>query len=383
MDPFYSALKVPFIDLKRSFLDCSTDILAGWQDVLEHAEFVGGKRVAEFERNLKDNLGVQSALACANGTDAIVLALQASGIKSGMKVALPNLTFWATYEAVIQIGAIPVLIDICNEDLQMDFDELVSAHRKLKLDAVLTAHLYGWASRRLGDLRTYCASQKIPLIEDGAQAFGVQYEGESIFKNALIATLSFYPAKVLGGAMDGGAIVGTEKNWIETARSLANHGRSEHYQFARVGWNSRMGGLQATFLSKMLERLPNALASRRNCLENYRKAFANSENTPKGIKLFVPPANIIGNGYLATLTWEGENGESAAKLFTSQGIGCARVYPQTILEQTCVPKDILRVSELSRSLRFVKQVVNIPLFAYMTEEECAFVISVVQKGNKT
>src|SRR5690606_4433992 len=142
-------MHVPFIDLNRSVREIRAAVLADWERCLDQCEFVGGPTVQKLERGLEEKLGVTSFVTCHSGTDAIVLGLQALGVKAGMRVAVPNMTFWAPYEAVAQIGAEPVLIDIDPDDLQMCVDEFKMAHRKFRLDACVFVHLFGWTSLRL------------------------------------------------------------------------------------------------------------------------------------------------------------------------------------------------------------------------------------------
>jgi UDP-2-acetamido-2-deoxy-ribo-hexuluronate aminotransferase len=363
--------EVPFIDLKRSVRPHSEKILAEWAKVLAETDFVGGKRVTAFEENLKQKLGVSSVLACANGTDALILALQAAGVKPGVKVALPNLTFWATYEAVVQLGGIPVLVDIDTNDLQMDFEEFKFAFEKHAFQVAILVHLYGWASPKLGFFRKFCIERGIPLIEDGAQSYGVQHQGKSIYADAQIATLSFYPAKVFGGAMDGGAVVGTDSAIVDTCRVLANHGRSKHYSYSHVGWNSRMSGIQATFLSEMLGSVDSMIESRNLAIDFYREYFARENHRGK-IRFWNPPSTIVGNGYLAVICVDGIDGEVLKTALAARKVGCGRVYPETIVEQGCVPSTTLKSSDLQRSIAFSKAVICLPVFAGITREECQF-----------
>src|SRR5271165_910702 len=123
-------MNVPFIDLKRPLKSIRSEVLKEWERVFDETEFVNGPSVKKFETDLSKKLGTQSAIGCANGTDAILIALQGIGVKPGDKVAIPNLTFWATYEAVAQLGAIPVLIEVNPDDLQLDYDEFVKNHDK-------------------------------------------------------------------------------------------------------------------------------------------------------------------------------------------------------------------------------------------------------------
>lgn len=359
------------MNLKRQVERLGVDsVLADWKEILLRTEFVGGPTVLKFEAEMKSRLGVDHFVACANGTDALMLALQASGIKRGQKVALPNLTFWATYEAVIQIGAEPILIDIDPDTLQMDFEEFKEAHSKFRFDAAILVHLMGWASPDTQKIRKYCSENGVFLVEDGAQAFGVKLGREDIFLQAQIGTHSFYPAKVLGGAMDGGGISTQDAVLAERCRRLRDHGRRDHYSYSEVGWNSRMGGLQATWLLKNLAIIDESLCSRRNALSLYHKELANLP----GVRFFAPPSGVTGNAYLVVLSLEPGQVASVIQKLQSAGIGTGRVYPQTIDQQ--VPAlGAERVSDLKYSQAFCKGVINLPIFNGISESEVNVVIA--------
>jgi UDP-2-acetamido-2-deoxy-ribo-hexuluronate aminotransferase len=234
-------MPVPFIDLSRLVARVRDDVLPLFAECIDKCEFVGGPRVGALEKRLAGLLEVPRVVSCANGTDALIVGLQALGIKPGAKVALPNLTFWATFEAIAQLGATPVLLDVDPDDLQLSLDALRAAHDVHRFDAAILVHLFGWTSARLLEIRAFCKERGIALLEDGAQCIGVEALGEPILARASVGTLSFYPAKVVGGAMDGGAITLQTETDEALVRSLCNHGRSDHYAYAHVGWNSRMG----------------------------------------------------------------------------------------------------------------------------------------------
>jgi dTDP-4-amino-4,6-dideoxygalactose transaminase len=360
---------VPFIDLGRTVRLVRDEVLKDWEGCLDHSEFVGGPAVTDLERRLVEVLQAPHVLACASGTDALILGLQAMGVRPGMKVAVPNLTFWATYEAVVQIGAVPVLIDIDSGDLQMDFAEFSAAHDQYRFEAAILVHLMGWASARLRDFRELCAARGIRLLEDGAQSFGVEVDGVSVYRDAEVAIVSFYPAKVVGGAMDGGAVLARDIERIQRARTLANHGRASHYSYDHVGWNSRMGGLQARYLHRILDHMDALLESRRRALGWYRELLG---AVLPDVRLHVPPEGVQGNGYLAVLTCERAGGEQVLEGMKEHRIGVGRVYPGTLVEQPPCAND-LRVSSLERSRAFCRRVFNLPLFYGVTraEVECS------------
>ncbi len=363
-------MAVPFIDLSRLVARIRGDVIASWTECLDKCEFVGGPRVGAVEKKLAGVLGVPSVVSCANGTDALLVALQATGVKRGTKVALPNLTFWATFEAVAQLGAIPVLVDVDPDDLQVSLDQLRSAHDAHRFETLMLVHLYGWTSARLLEIRAFCKERSIAVVEDGAQCFGVEAFGEPVLAGAGLATLSFYPAKVVGGAMDGGAITVQSKEHEAFLRSICNHGRSDHYSYAHVGWNSRMGGLQAAFLSRVLDELPIILESRRKSAAWYRERFASDAVAKKHVRVYGPPEGVIENGYLNVITVAGKQGQEIVDALRAAGIGAARTYPETMdVQPPAKAAGAIVHGDQQHSRRFCQNVVNLPLFYGMREDE--------------
>ena len=270
------------------------------------------------------------------------------------------------YEAIVLAGATPVLVDIDPDDLQMSFDEFAAGHRNFQFDAAILVHLFGWGSARLSEFRNFCAQEDIKLIEDGAQSFGVEYASKSIYNGATIATVSFYPAKVFGGAGDGGGIMTQDPTIGEKVRALCNHGRAGHYTYDYVGWNARMGGLNAHYLVHMMDKIDGFIEGRRKAEAFYRDFIS---DYPKDMRYYGCPDGYQGNGYLSVLSGLNKTGDEIAAGLLDKGIGCARTYPQTLCEQPPAQK-ALRTSELTHSKTFSKTVINLPLFAGITEEEC-------------
>ncbi|MDP3278439.1 MAG: DegT/DnrJ/EryC1/StrS family aminotransferase [Deltaproteobacteria bacterium] len=372
-------MNVPFIDLARLTKSMKSEVLADWSAVFDKTEFVGGPRVGALEKALCADLGVDRTIACANGTDALVIGLQAMGVKAGTKVAIPNMTFWATYEAVAQLGGIPVLIDIDPNDLQMSLPEFLCAYEAYRFDAAVLVHLFGWASPKLADFRKFCAEKNIALLEDGAQCYGVKINGVPVLKGSTVGTTSFYPAKVVGGCVDGGAIFANSEALEKLIRSLCNHGRSAHYSYERNGWNSRMGGLQAAFLNHVVARSGEIVADRRRSAEWYRKRLAGTDK----LNIFAPPAGQDENGYLAVFTVaDGVDVNAVTDGLKARGIGFGRTYPETMDSQPPAV-DAIKVGTLQHSRKFCKSALNLPLFFGITEPEleaCASALQEVLRG---
>jgi len=318
-------MSVSFIDIKRY----EEGLLEEWDRKVSllsrEARFIGGDEANLLEQTLVEDSGAGFAIGCSNGTDAIQLSLRAADIGPEDIVAIPNTTFWATFEAVINVGATPVAVDINRDDLQMDFDFFVQACEKYKPRGAILAHLFGWASSRINDFRKYCKENEIVLIEDGAQAYGVKYNNNSIFKDAVLSTLSFYPAKVFGAAGDAGAVITNDEKLAEKIRSLGNHGRQEHYGHGLVGWNSRLSGLMAGYLNLVRTHIPERIESRRRTAEIYQKSL-----NEMGINCYRPPAGYQENGYLNVTVHEPEKREQLRKHLSANGIGNAVTYPEAV-----------------------------------------------------
>jgi dTDP-4-amino-4,6-dideoxygalactose transaminase len=349
---------IPFIDLRPVTGLVKQPVLARWEAALDACELVGGPTVAALERALCAELGVAHTIACASGTSALVLALQAAGVGRGDLVALPNLTFWATFEAVAQLGATAVLIDIDPDDLQMSLPDLAAAFERFRFRHAVHVHLYGWASARLHELRAFCRERAVTLVEDGAQSFGVTVAGEPIFAGAELGVLSFYPAKVIGSCMDSGAVLTRSAAHAERIRSLANHGRAGHYSYAHLGWSSRMSAASAGFLAELLPHAPAILAERRALAARYREAA----RAWKGVRAHGAPAGVVENGYLNVLECAAPVAARLEEELAARGVAARRTYPETMDEQPPAAGHFVAAGELPRSRAFVRRVLNLPLY---------------------
>ncbi|MFN3605493.1 MAG: DegT/DnrJ/EryC1/StrS family aminotransferase [Leptonema sp. (in: bacteria)] len=378
-------MQVPFIDLKRfenNFIDEFTKKI---KIMIENTQFIGGKEVDILENNLKEDNQTQYSITCANGTDALQLALRAVGVGSQDKVILPDLTFWATFEAVVNVGAEPITIDISLDDLQMDFELFQEAIEKFKPKAAILVHLYGWASHNIQKFRDYAKEKNLILIEDGAQSYGVKVNGESVYKNAQISTISFYPAKVFGAAGDGGAVLTNIQEIAEIVRSLSNHGRRSHYSYDYVGWNSRLDALQAAFLNLSFPYLKKRIESRKRIQQQYKKDLQQL-----GIHVFIPKGlvseynpkeqfvQIEENGYLNVIFIEKHKREKFIEHLKKNQIGFGIVYPETISEQKGSIPYLKSKLTKNHAKQVTETIVNLPLFPYMTEQEYETIIKVIK-----
>jgi len=367
---------VPFIDLRRfedGFLDAWAARVA---DVTAGTRFVGGPDVARLEARLAAEAGAGAVVGCANGTDALQLALRAAGVGPGDLVAVPDATFWATFEAVVNVGARVVTVDIDPADLQMDFDRFVAAVDRYRPRAAILVHLYGWGSRRLDDFRAFCAARSLPLVEDGAQAWGAEWRGAPVLGGAEAATVSFYPAKVLGACGDAGAVVCRDPALAAAVRTLGNHGRTDHYAHGVVGWNSRLGGLDAAWLDLCLDHLPRRLATRRRAAARYRAALEDVD----GLGVVHPPAGWTENGYLSVLRLAPERRRAVESALRAAGIGFGNTYPGALSRQPGAAGHLAGAVGGDEAARLGEEVLNLPLFAHIADDEVERVVAVVRQA---
>jgi dTDP-3-amino-3,4,6-trideoxy-alpha-D-glucose transaminase len=235
--------------------------------VIDSGRFVLGPEVAAFEAEFADYLGVRHVVGVANGTDAITVALRALGVGPGDEVVVPSFTFYATVEAAVNAGAVPVFCDVDPETRNLTVDT-VRAARTPRTTAIVAVDLFGCPAP-VPELR---AELDLPVLEDAAQAAGARLEGRMAGALGDIATFSFYPSKNLGCFGDGGAIATDDDGVAELARALRFHGSVDKQTFTYVGYNSRLDAIQAAILRVLLPELDGWCESRRAVAREYESA---------------------------------------------------------------------------------------------------------------
>jgi dTDP-4-amino-4,6-dideoxygalactose transaminase len=268
-------VRVPLLDLGAEIRSLRAEIDAALRRVLDSCAFIGGPEVAAFESDLAAFLGARHVVAVANGTDALEIALQAAGIGAGDNVAVPAFTFAATVEAVVRVGARPLLIDVDATDLCIDIASLAAALQRHAVRAVLPVHLYGQPAD-MESLLAVAGAHGALVIEDAAQAHGaVCAGGRRAGTLGRAGCFSFYPTKNLGALGDGGALCTDDDGLAATARLIANHGEAAKYEHVRPdGRNSRLDALQAAVLRVKLPHVDTWNERRRALAHRYDEALA-------------------------------------------------------------------------------------------------------------
>src|SRR5579885_3583990 len=252
--PSQASDPIPQLCLTAQFSNIRGEVRAAIERVLKTQQFVLGKEGAALEEDVARLCGSAHAVGVASGTDALILALRACGVRSGDEVLLPPFTFVATGSAVSALGARPVFADIHPDTFNLNPDEL---KRRVtpRTRAILVVHLYGLAAD-MDPILAFAAERKIPVIEDNAQAIGAGYKGRRTGSFGDAACLSFYPTKNLGAYGDAGMVVTNSPTLAERIRTLRNHGQTAKYVSSEPGWNSRLDELQAAEYRRLLAKIP-------------------------------------------------------------------------------------------------------------------------------
>ncbi|WP_257285519.1 DegT/DnrJ/EryC1/StrS aminotransferase family protein [Endozoicomonas sp. SESOKO1] len=266
---------IPMVDMQAWHRPIQAQLEKKALEVLRSGRFIMGKEVELFEQEVARYLGARYAVSCANGTDALVLALHAAGIGPGDSVLTAGFTFFSTAEAIIQVGATPVLVDIDSETFNIDPLELERSITS-RCRAVLVVHLFGLPAA-LSEIQAVCDRHGLILLEDCAQSFGASYQSRKTGNFGLLGTFSFFPSKNLGGFGDGGLVITSDLKAAEAVRMLRNHGSACQYFHECSGYNSRLDEIQAALLRVKLEHIESFNAQRQQVAQWYRDFLKDTE----------------------------------------------------------------------------------------------------------
>jgi dTDP-4-amino-4,6-dideoxygalactose transaminase len=315
-------MPVPFVDLRAQMREISDEIRPELEAVYRDAAFIGGPRVAAFEREFAEYIGVEHVIGVGNGTDALELMLLALGVERGAEVILPANTFIATAEAVSRIGAVPVLVDVDPELLLID-PAAVEAAITPRTQAILPVHLFGRVAP-MAALSALASRHGLLLVEDAAQAQGARQGRHAAGAVGVAAATSFYPGKNLGAAGDAGAVLTSDEHVARSVRRLGSHGGLGKYEHDRVGSNSRLDVVQAVVLRAKLRRLDAWNVARARAASYYEDRLGSVPgiSTPR---LRADSADVW---HLYVV--EVEDRDAVQRQLESAQIGCGVHYPTPI-----------------------------------------------------
>ncbi|WP_429192646.1 DegT/DnrJ/EryC1/StrS family aminotransferase [Aeromonas salmonicida] len=352
-----------FIDLAAQYQHLKQKIDQRIQQVLEHGHYIMGPEVAELEAKLADYVGVKHVITCANGTDALTLAMMAMGVKPGDAIFCPTFTFFATAETIAYEGATPVFVDsdpdtfnISPQDLEKQIQRVL-AEGKLNLKAIITVDLFGLPAN-YPELEIIAKKYNIKLLEDSAQGFGGELNGKRAGSFGDIATTSFFPAKPLGCYGDGGAIFTNSDEYAELIRSYRVHGKgADKYDNIRIGMNSRLDTIQAAILLEKLAVFPEELIARNKVAKNYEQALAGKYKTP-----MVPPGYLSSWAQYTIIT---QDRDATMAEYKAKGIPTMIYYATCLHQQKAFAYLGYKEGDLPVAEKLSKQVVSLPMHPYM------------------
>jgi dTDP-4-amino-4,6-dideoxygalactose transaminase len=370
-------MRVPLLDLTRQYRTLSDEVLAAIQQVVEEQRFILGPGVETLERQVAEFLGVEHAVGCASGTDAILLSLRALDVGPGDEVVTSPFTFFATAGAIHNVGASPVFADIEPDTLNLD-PERARAALTGRTRAVMPVHLFG----QMADMTAFRAladGAGVALVEDAAQAIGARQrtpDGCWITTGTLgdACAFSFFPSKNLGAFGDAGMVVTGDGATAERLRRLRVHGGRQMYHHEEVGYNSRLDALQAAVLSVKLPHLPAWSEARRRNARFYDEALAGVEelSTPA-----VRPENeFIVNQYTIRVL-DGRR-DALQRHLEERGVGSSVYYPVPLHLQQCFAGLGYGEGDFPVSEAASREVLSLPVYPELTEEERTYVAQSVR-----
>jgi len=317
-------MRIPMVDLATQYRELKPQLEPALLAALEATQFILGPNVQAFEAEAAAYLGVKHAISCANGTDALHLALRALGLGPGDEVITTPFTFIATAEAIAYVGAKAVFVDIDPRSFNIDVAQVARAIGP-RTKALLPVHLFGQPAD-LGALQALAQQHGLHLIEDCAQSFGATLGGRQTGAIGDVAAFSFFPSKNLGCFGDGGMVTTQSDALAETLRMLRNHGSKVRYYHDIIGYNSRLDELQAVVLRAKLARIDHYNQQRRRVAQRYQAGLA-------GLPLHTPFEDGIGRHVYHQYTLLCEQRTQVQQALTAAGIASAIYYPVPLHQQ--------------------------------------------------
>lgn len=367
---------IQMVDLKAQYQKIKSEIDAAVIGVLESSAFINGKPVQDFADSLAQYLGAKHVIPCANGTDALQIAMMALGLQPGDEVITPSFTYIATTEVVALLRLTPVFVEVDAKTFCMDPEALRKAITP-KTKAIVPVHLYGHAAN-MEAIMQIANEHHLFVIEDNAQAIGGDYTFSDGSKKktgtiGTIGTTSFFPSKNLGGYGDGGAICTNDDALAAQMKMVANHGQSKRYYHDVVGCNSRLDTLQAAILNIKLKKLDEYIDARRAAADYYDAAFANHP------KITTPyrDANCKHVFHQYTLTLEGVNRDGLNEYLASKNIPSMIYYPVPGHRQKMFDSFNLEPADLKITDWLTERVISLPIHTELEEEQQAYITSTV------
>ena len=378
--------KIQIVDLKGQYQDIKHLVDNAIQKVIDEASFINGPKVKEFQTNLENYLGVKHVIPCANGTDALQIAMMGVGLKPGDEVITADFTFAATVEVIALLGLTPVLVDVDPNNFNIDIECIKKAITP-KTTAIVPVHLFGQCANMEAILKI-AKDNNLFVIEDNAQAIGANYsfsDGSKAKAGTLgdVASTSFFPSKNLGCYGDGGAIFTNDDDLAHTIRGIVNHGMYKRYHHDVVGVNSRLDSIQAAVLDAKLPKLDFYNQARRNAAKKYNTAFRTHPN------LVIPKSgtdcdNICDNCdchvfHQYTLKLKNGDRDGLVAHLNAKGIPCGVYYPIPLHRQKAYKSERYNEADFKVTNQLSNEVFSLPMHTELEDDQIDYIVNTIKE----
>ncbi|OYX23161.1 MAG: transcriptional regulator [Flavobacteriales bacterium 32-35-8] len=376
--------KIQMVDLKGQYAQIKDVVNVSIQEVIETTTFINGPKVHEFQKNLEQYLDVKHVIPCANGTDALQIAMMGLGLKPGDEVITADFTFAATVEVIALLQLTPVLVDVNEDDFNINIEAIKKAITP-KTKAIVPVHLFGQCAN-MEAIMELANAHNLYVIEDNAQAIGANYtykNGKKVKAGTIghVGATSFFPSKNLGCYGDGGAIFTNDDDLAHTLRGIVNHGMYERYHHDVVGVNSRLDSIQAAVLDAKLPYLNNYNKARQIAAKKYNNAF-------KSMDAIITPK--VSNGcseicdtcdchvfHQYTLRLKGVDRDALVKHLNEKSIPCGVYYPIPLHKQKAYADSRYNEADFPVTNLLVKEVISLPMHTELDDEQINYITSTI------
>ena len=368
--------KIHMVDTKGQYLKIKDQVDAAVLDVIDSTQFIGGPVVKRFQENLEKFLGVNHVIPCANGTDALQIALMTIGLKPEDEVIVPAFTYVATAEVIALLSLKPVMVDVDPDTFNIDTALLENALTE-KTKAIVPVHLYGQCAD-MAPIMAFANKHNLYVIEDNAQAIGSTYtfpDGSKQKAGTIghIGCTSFYPSKNLGAYGDGGAMMCNDEKLAKALKMVANHGQSSRYYHDLVGCNSRLDAIQAAILDIKLKYLNDYSSARNSAADFYDKAFANNPHLQTPVR--AENSDHVFHQY--TLRVKNGKRNELKEFLQEANIPSMIYYPVPLYKQKAYQEHWKKGEKLPATELLSDQVLSLPIHTEMNESILTYICETV------
>ncbi len=365
------------VDLKSQYHKIKVEIDKAIIDCIETSEFINGNEVKSFVEELSIYTGAPHIIPCANGTDALQIALMSLELQPGDEIIVPAFSYISAAEVIALLKLVPVIVDVNPDDFSLDINKVILAINS-KTKVIIPVHLFGQCSG-MEELKKIADKYNIFIIEDAAQAIGTKYwftDGEMKHAGTIgnIGTMSFFPSKNLGCFGDGGAVFTNNAELALRIKTIANHGQSEKYCHDMIGVNSRLDTIQASVLKVKLKYLNNYLAARNAVADFYDKNLGNISNIqiPKRV------TDSTHTFHQYTIKVDARSRDNLRKYLLNNGIQTMVYYPIPLHEQIAFKSDKYVTGDFPVSEHLCKVVLSLPIHTEMDEKTLEFIVGKIK-----